>query len=106
VDPNGQSPVLPPYILDYETGGKAKLTPNSGKYGQSGSSGSNNQIVGHYTHTWAVHIPNGDNGMADDVAKDHGFVNLGKVSKRRYFSLNIFYLSLGIKIKYQDVMVS
>jgi len=106
VDPNGQSPVLPPYVLDYETGGKAKLTPNSGKYGQSGSSGSNNQIVGHYTHTWAVHIPNGDNGMADDVAKDHGFVNLGKVSKRRYSSFNIFYLALGIKIKYQDVMVS
>jgi len=99
VDPNGQSPVLPPYILDYETGGKAKLTPNSGKYGQSGSSGGNNQIVGHYTHTWAVHIPNGDNGMADDVAKDHGFVNLGKVSKRKYSSFNIFYLALGIKIK-------
>jgi len=80
VDPNGQSPVLPPYVLDYETGGKAKLTPNNGKFGQSGSSGSNNNhIVGHYTHTWAVHIPNGDNGMADAVAKDHGFVNLGKV---------------------------
>jgi len=44
--------------------------------------------------------------MADDVAKDHGFVNLGKVSKRRYSSFNIFYLALGIKIKYQDVMVS
>ncbi|XP_037714404.1 furin-like protease 1, isoforms 1/1-X/2 isoform X1 [Drosophila subpulchrella] len=84
VDPNGQSPVLPPYILDYETGGRAKLTPNSGKYGQSGSSGSNNQIVGHYTHTWAVHIPNGDNGMADDVAKDHGFVNLGKIFDDHY----------------------
>ncbi|XP_043946977.1 furin-like protease 1 isoform X2 [Drosophila biarmipes] len=85
VDPNGQSPVLPPYILDYETGGRAKLTPNSGKYGQSGSSGSNNnQIVGHYTHTWAVHIPNGDNGMADAVAKDHGFVNLGKIFDDHY----------------------
>ncbi|XP_017079884.1 furin-like protease 1 isoform X2 [Drosophila eugracilis] len=84
VDPNGQSPVLPPYILDYETGGRVKLTPNSGKYGQSGSSGSNNQIVGHYTHTWAVHIPNGDNGMADAVAKDHGFVNLGKIFDDHY----------------------
>nr|XP_017018533.1 furin-like protease 1 isoform X3 [Drosophila kikkawai] len=80
VDPSGQSPVLPPYVLDYETGGRAKLTPNSGKYGSSGISGGNNQIAGHYTHTWAVHIPNGDNGMADAVAKDHGFVNLGKVS--------------------------
>ncbi|KAI8046703.1 hypothetical protein M5D96_002916 [Drosophila gunungcola] len=81
VDPNGQSPVLPPYVLDYETGGRAKLTPNSVKFSQSGSSGSTNQITGHYTHTWAVHIPNGDNGMADAVAKDHGFVNLGKVSE-------------------------
>lgn len=36
---------------------------------------------GHYTHTWAVHIPNGDeSGRADQVAADHGFVNLGKVS--------------------------
>ncbi|XP_070072195.1 furin-like protease 1 isoform X2 [Drosophila takahashii] len=86
VDPNGQSPVLPPYVLDYETGGRVKLTPNNGKYsGQSGSSGSNNnQIVGHYTHTWAVHIPNGDNGMADAVAKDHGFVNLGKIFDDHY----------------------
>nr|NP_001262953.1 furin 1, isoform H [Drosophila melanogaster]AGB96333.1 furin 1, isoform H [Drosophila melanogaster] len=85
VDPNGQSPVLPPYVLDYETGGKAKLTPNNGKFGQSGSSGSNNNhIVGHYTHTWAVHIPNGDNGMADAVAKDHGFVNLGKIFDDHY----------------------
>ncbi|XP_033167342.1 furin-like protease 1 isoform X1 [Drosophila mauritiana] len=85
VDPNGQSPVLPPYVLDYETGGRAKLTPNNGKFGQSSSSGSNNNhIVGHYTHTWAVHIPNGDNGMADAVAKDHGFVNLGKIFDDHY----------------------
>lgn len=36
--------------------------------------------MGHYTHTWAVHIPNGDeSGRADQVAEDHGFVNLGKV---------------------------
>ncbi|XP_052846128.1 furin-like protease 1 isoform X1 [Drosophila gunungcola] len=84
VDPNGQSPVLPPYVLDYETGGRAKLTPNSVKFSQSGSSGSTNQITGHYTHTWAVHIPNGDNGMADAVAKDHGFVNLGKIFEDHY----------------------
>ncbi|XP_017018532.1 furin-like protease 1 isoform X2 [Drosophila kikkawai] len=84
VDPSGQSPVLPPYVLDYETGGRAKLTPNSGKYGSSGISGGNNQIAGHYTHTWAVHIPNGDNGMADAVAKDHGFVNLGKIFDDHY----------------------
>ncbi|XP_020811721.1 furin-like protease 1 isoform X1 [Drosophila serrata] len=84
LDPSGQSPVLPPYVLDYETGGRAKLTPNSGKYGGSGTSGGNNQIAGHYTHTWAVHIPNGDNGMADAVAKDHGFVNLGKIFDDHY----------------------
>lgn len=36
---------------------------------------------GHYTHTWAVHIPNGEeDGKADQVATDHGFINLGKVS--------------------------
>lgn len=36
---------------------------------------------GHYTHTWAVHIPNGDqSGTADQVAEDHDFLNLGKVS--------------------------
>lgn len=83
LDSNGQSPVLPPYVLDYETDGRAKLTPSNsngnGKYGSSGS-GNQNQIAGHYTHTWAVHIPDGDNGKADAVAKDHGFVNLGKVS--------------------------
>ncbi|EDW38279.1 GL12505 [Drosophila persimilis] len=86
----GQSPVLPPYVLDYETGGRAKLTPsNGGKYGNSGGSsssssggGSSNNAVGHYTHTWAVHIPSGDNGNADAVARDHGFVNLGKMTIR------------------------
>ncbi|BFF89423.1 furin-like protease 1 [Drosophila madeirensis] len=84
----GQSPVLPPYVLDYETGGRAKLTPNNGgKYGNSGGSGggsSSTNAIGHYTHTWAVHIPNGDNGMADAVARDHGFVNLGKIFEDHY----------------------
>ncbi|KAH8383890.1 hypothetical protein KR009_011094 [Drosophila setifemur] len=87
LDPNGQSPVLPPYVLDYETGGRSKLTHpgnGNGKYGNSVGSGSDNQIAGHYTHTWAVHIPNGDNGMADAVAKDHGFVNLGKIFDDHY----------------------
>lgn len=36
----------------------------------------------HYTHTWAVHIPDGDmDSKADAVAHDNGFVNMGKVSK-------------------------
>ncbi|KAL5274649.1 FURIN family protein [Megaselia abdita] len=40
---------------------------------------------GHYTHTWAVHIPNGDySGKADQVAEDHGFVNLGKIFNDHY----------------------
>lgn len=48
---------------------------------------------GYYTHTWAVHIPNGDE-EADQVAQDHGFVNLGKVSVFHfieYLSNNILY---------------
>lgn len=41
-----------------------------------------NNPTGHYTHTWAVNIPDGDRDRkADVVAKDHGFVNLGKVCK-------------------------
>ncbi|KAM8704314.1 hypothetical protein ACLKA7_008854 [Drosophila subpalustris] len=78
---HAQSPLLPPYVLDYETssGGSssnsAQLTANSGRSSAAGGDS------GHYTHTWAVHIPNGDNnGIADAVAKEHGFVNLGKVS--------------------------
>lgn len=33
----------------------------------------------HFTSTWAVHIPGGDE-VADYVAQEHGFTNLGKVS--------------------------
>lgn len=33
----------------------------------------------HYTSTWAAHIPGGIH-IADRVANDHGFVNLGQVS--------------------------
>lgn len=33
----------------------------------------------HFTSTWAVHIPGGDEA-ADCVAREHGFANLGKVS--------------------------
>lgn len=32
----------------------------------------------HFTSTWAVHIPGGDD-VADYVAREHGFTNLGKV---------------------------
>ncbi|XP_058824357.1 furin-like protease 1 [Topomyia yanbarensis] len=34
---------------------------------------------GHYTHHWAVHIPNGDERLVEQVAEEHGFVNLGKI---------------------------
>ncbi|KAH8311741.1 hypothetical protein KR044_007799 [Drosophila immigrans] len=85
---HAQSPLLPPYVLDYETssGGSgsgssnnaAQLTANSRPSGAGGD-------AGHYTQTWAVHIPNGDNnGIADAVAKEHGFVNLGKIFDDHY----------------------
>uniref|UniRef100_A0A182T101 Peptidase S8 pro-domain domain-containing protein n=1 Tax=Anopheles maculatus TaxID=74869 RepID=A0A182T101_9DIPT len=33
----------------------------------------------HFTHHWAVHIPDGDQqGLADQVAVEHGFINRGK----------------------------
>lgn len=34
---------------------------------------------GHFTHTWAVHIPGGD-AVAEQVAADHGMLLRGKVS--------------------------
>ncbi|XP_017481482.1 PREDICTED: furin-like protease 1, isoforms 1/1-X/2 [Rhagoletis zephyria] len=50
-------------------------------YDEEGESGS----AGNYTHTWAVHIPNGEeSGVADQVARDHGFVNLGKIFDDHY----------------------
>ncbi|XP_030572268.1 furin-like protease 1 [Drosophila novamexicana] len=76
---HAQSPLLPPYILDYETGAASSSSgsPRSGRAAGGGA--------GHYTHTWAVHIPNGDdNGIADAVAKEHGFVNLGKIFDDHY----------------------
>lgn len=46
---------------------------------------SGNRMASHYTHTWAVHIPQGDtSGKADMVAHEHGFLNLGKVSKELF----------------------
>ncbi|XP_058985493.1 furin-like protease 1 isoform X2 [Musca domestica] len=39
----------------------------------------------HYTHTWAVHIPDGDmDSKADAVAHDNGFVNMGKIFQDHY----------------------
>lgn len=56
---------IPPYELDYEESG--------------------NDPLGHYTHTWAVHIPDGDkDNRADTVANDHGFVNLGMIFNDHY----------------------
>lgn len=38
---------------------------------------------GHYTPTWAVHIPGGDH-IAQQVADDHGYVLLGKVGDEQF----------------------
>ncbi|XP_059621906.1 furin-like protease 1 [Phlebotomus argentipes] len=38
---------------------------------------------GHYTPTWAVHIPGGET-EADLVAAEHGFVNMGKIFNDHY----------------------
>ncbi|XP_058446317.1 furin-like protease 1 [Malaya genurostris] len=39
---------------------------------------------GHYTHHWAVHIPSGDERMVEQVAEEHGFINLGKILDEYY----------------------
>lgn len=44
---------------------------------------------GHYTPTWAVHIPGGDH-VAQQVADDHGYVLLGKVSDDEQFTRFFF----------------
>lgn len=45
-------------------------------------------VLGHYTPTWAVHVPDGQDA-ADAVARDHGFINLGKVRvKYIFYSVN------------------
>ncbi|XP_028893711.2 furin-like protease 1 [Zeugodacus cucurbitae] len=53
-------------------------------YEESDSGTESDGAAGHYTHTWAVHIPDGDNGVADQVARDHGFVNMGKIFENHY----------------------
>uniref|UniRef100_A0A182Q450 Peptidase S8 pro-domain domain-containing protein n=1 Tax=Anopheles farauti TaxID=69004 RepID=A0A182Q450_9DIPT len=45
----------------------------------TGESDENDESLGHFTHHWAVHIPDGDQqGLADRVATEHGFINRGK----------------------------
>lgn len=39
-----------------------------------------NVIEAHYTQQWAVHIEGGAK-IADEVARDHGFINHGVVSR-------------------------
>ncbi|KAH8395553.1 hypothetical protein KR222_011145, partial [Zaprionus bogoriensis] len=85
---HAQSPLLPPYVLDYETSGGGNGGSDSGsgvQFNQNSGRAAAGGAGGHYTHTWAVHIPNGDqNGIADAVAKEHGFVNLGKIFDDHY----------------------
>jgi len=33
----------------------------------------------HLTNSWAVHIENGNVGIADQIAQKHGFINIGQV---------------------------
>lgn len=42
-------------------------------------------VSAHYTRQWAVHIDGGPE-VADAVARDHGFVNLGQVGVFIFFS--------------------
>ncbi|KAL4717279.1 hypothetical protein ACJJTC_017166 [Scirpophaga incertulas] len=41
------------------------------------------QARAHYTPTWAVHVPAGREA-ADEVARDHGFINLGEIFDNHY----------------------
>lgn len=51
---------------------------------------------GHYTHTWAVHIPGGET-VARLVADDHGMIFRGKVSVYSFFIFaTIKYLHMWI----------
>ncbi|XP_039954647.1 furin-like protease 1 [Bactrocera tryoni] len=52
--------------------------------GRGDSATDSEGAAGHYTHTWAVHIQSGDDGVADQVARDHGFVNMGKIFENHY----------------------
>lgn len=56
---------------------------------------------GHYTPTWAVHIPGGDH-IAQQVADDHGYVLLGKVSSKTYITSFYCWCNHQIPIKYQN----
>lgn len=58
-------------------------------------------LGGHFTHTWAVHIPNGDeNETANLVAKDHGFINIGKVCKILYILCLFIFFSPSLSISH------
>ncbi len=46
---------------------------------------------GHFTHTWAVHIPGGER-IARDVAEEHGMIFRGKVSEGIFFRIQILLL--------------
>lgn len=41
-------------------------------------------VNGHYTRQWAVHILGGPE-VADAVARDHGFINMGQVIDGFFF---------------------
>lgn len=60
---------------------------------------------GHYTHTWVVHIPGGDN-VADDVASTHGMILKGKVRENNFNLCLYIHTSYIICLVTSDVMQS
>lgn len=50
-------------------------------------------VSAHYTRQWAVHIDGGPE-VADAVARDHGFVNLGQVGFFYDFFLGWYFLKM------------
>lgn len=59
-------------------------------------------VAGHFTSTWAVHIPGGD-AEAESVAAQHGFSNLGKVSCWSDFIISLKELLIRIEIDSRTV---
>lgn len=50
---------------------------------------------GHFTHTWAVHVPGGDE-VAQQVAADHGMYLRGKVSRLKLFVVTNHKITMWI----------
>lgn len=53
---------------------------------------------GHFTHTWAVHIPGGDE-IAEKVATDHDMYLRGKVSQNITTYANLYYVAMALRCR-------